>query len=99
MPVSYTHLGDALVELGQIEKGISKYIEAAEYADNSFNTPLYLMKAGELYESSGKYPDALKVYAVSYTHLDVYKRQSSTCANAPALKNISRLKRCLNTNI
>jgi len=54
--------GDALVELGQIEKGISKYIEAAEYADNSFNTPLYLMKAGELYESSGKYPDALKVY-------------------------------------
>jgi len=54
--------GDALVELGQTEKGISKYVEAAEFADNSFNTPLYLMKAGELYESTGKYAEAQKVY-------------------------------------
>ncbi|MBN2665664.1 MAG: tetratricopeptide repeat protein [Bacteroidales bacterium] len=54
--------GDALVELGQTEKGISKYLEAAEFADNSFNTPLYLMKAGELYESTGNYQEALKVY-------------------------------------
>ena len=42
--------GDAYVELGDIEKGVSKYIEAADYAKNSFNTPLFLMKAGELYE-------------------------------------------------
>ena len=54
--------GDAYVELGNIEKGISKYLEAAEYADNSFNTPLFLMKAAELYELDGKYPDALKLY-------------------------------------
>lgn len=54
--------GDALVELGQTDKGISKYMEAAEFADNAFNTPLYLMKAGELYELTGKYPEALKVY-------------------------------------
>lgn len=54
--------GDAYVELGEIEKGISKYIEAAEFAGNEFNTPLYLMKAGELYESSGKYDEALKIY-------------------------------------
>lgn len=54
--------GDAYVELGDINKGIAKYIEAAEYADNSFNTPLYLMKAGELYEQNGNYPEALKTY-------------------------------------
>lgn len=54
--------GDAYVELGNIEKGISKYLEAAEYADNSFNTPLFLMKAAELYDLEGKYPDALKLY-------------------------------------
>lgn len=54
--------GDAYVELGETEKGISKYIEAAEFAGNEFNTPLYLMKAGELYESSGKYDEALKIY-------------------------------------
>jgi tetratricopeptide (TPR) repeat protein len=54
--------GDAYVELGNIEKGISNYIEAADYAKNSFNTPIFLMKAAELYEMSGKFPEALKLY-------------------------------------
>jgi tetratricopeptide (TPR) repeat protein len=54
--------GDALVELGDLDKGILKYIEAADYAGNSFNTSLFLMKAGELYELGGKFPDALKMY-------------------------------------
>jgi tetratricopeptide (TPR) repeat protein len=54
--------GDAYVELGEVDKGISKYIEAADYAGNSFNTPLFLMKAGELYELNGKFQEALKVY-------------------------------------
>ncbi len=55
-------IGDAYVELGNTEKGISKYLEAADYANNSFNTPIFLMKAAELYELSSKYPDALKLY-------------------------------------
>lgn len=55
-------IGDAYVELGNTDKGISQYLEAADYADNSFNTPLFLMKAAELYELSQKYPDALKLY-------------------------------------
>ena len=55
-------IGDAYVELGNTEKGISQYLAAADYADNSFNTPLFLMKAGEMYEMSGNYKDALKVY-------------------------------------
>jgi tetratricopeptide (TPR) repeat protein len=54
--------GDAYVELGNLEKGVSKYIEAADFAKNSFNTPLFLMKAGEIYESTGKYREALKLY-------------------------------------
>ena len=54
--------GDALVELGDTEKGIDKYIEAAEYAENAFNTPLFLMKAAELYELNGNYAEALKIY-------------------------------------
>jgi tetratricopeptide (TPR) repeat protein len=54
--------GDAYVELGNTEKGIAKYLEAADFAKNSFNTPIFLMKAGELYELSGKYADALKLY-------------------------------------
>jgi tetratricopeptide (TPR) repeat protein len=54
--------GDAYVELGDLDKGISKYIEAADFAKNSFNTPLFLMKAGEIYELNGKYAEALTVY-------------------------------------
>ncbi len=54
--------GDAYVELGNTEKAITKYLEAADFADNQFNTPLYLMKAGELYEMSGKYTEALGLY-------------------------------------
>jgi tetratricopeptide (TPR) repeat protein len=54
--------GDAYVELGDLDKGVSKYLEAAEFAMSSFNTPLFLMKAAELYELTGKYSDALKLY-------------------------------------
>jgi len=55
-------VGDAYIELGDNEKGISKYLEAAEYAENSFNTPLYLMKAGEIRELEGNYAGALELY-------------------------------------
>jgi tetratricopeptide (TPR) repeat protein len=54
--------GDAYVELGNTEKGITKYLEAADFAENQFNSPLYLMKAAELYEMSGKYAEALELY-------------------------------------
>jgi tetratricopeptide (TPR) repeat protein len=54
--------GDAYVELGDLDKGIAKYIEAADYAENSFNTPVFLMKAGELYELKGNFAEALKLY-------------------------------------
>jgi tetratricopeptide (TPR) repeat protein len=55
-------MGDAYVELGNIDKGISKYTEAADFAKNSFNTPLFLMKAAELYELNSKFAEALKLY-------------------------------------
>lgn len=55
-------IGDAYVELGDTEKGVEKYLEAADYAKNSFNSPLYLMKAGEIHELNGSYDEALKIY-------------------------------------
>jgi tetratricopeptide (TPR) repeat protein len=54
--------GDAYVELGNLDKGASKYVEAADYAENSFNSPIFLLKAGEIYELQNKFQDALKVY-------------------------------------
>jgi len=55
-------IGDANVELGDTEEGVKYYLEAAEMADNSFHTPVYLMKAGIIYESEAKYTEALKLY-------------------------------------
>lgn len=55
-------IGDANVEMGNSASGIKYYLEAASMADNSFHSPIYLMKAGMLYELDGKYADALKLY-------------------------------------
>jgi tetratricopeptide (TPR) repeat protein len=55
-------IGDANVEMGNMEDGVKYYLEAADMADNSFHTPIYLMKAGMIYESEGKYAEALKLY-------------------------------------
>ncbi|MDZ7636330.1 MAG: tetratricopeptide repeat protein [Bacteroidales bacterium] len=55
-------LGDAKVELGDPGAGIKYYLEAADMADNSFHTPIYLMKAGMLHETEGNYAEALSLY-------------------------------------
>jgi tetratricopeptide (TPR) repeat protein len=55
-------VGDAYVEMGNLDKGVAKYIEAADYGKNSFSTPVFLMKAGEIYELQQKYAEALKLY-------------------------------------
>jgi tetratricopeptide (TPR) repeat protein len=54
--------GDAYVELGNTDKGVSLYLEAADFAKNSFNSPLFLMKAAEIYEGSARFKDALNLY-------------------------------------
>jgi tetratricopeptide (TPR) repeat protein len=55
-------IGDAKVELGDTDAGIRHYLEAAEMAENSFLSPIYLMKAGMLYESNSNWSEALKLY-------------------------------------
>ncbi|NSW95409.1 MAG: tetratricopeptide repeat protein, partial [Bacteroidales bacterium] len=48
--------------LGETSKAISNYLEAADFASNEFSSPLYLMKAAQLYELESKYAEALKLY-------------------------------------
>ncbi len=55
-------IGDARVELGDKDAGIKYYLEAAEMADNSFFSPICLLKAGMIYETDGKYSEALRLY-------------------------------------
>ena len=78
--------GDAYVELGEMDKGISKYIEAADFADNSFNTPLFLMKAGEIYELTGKYAESLKLYE------RIESEYPESTEGSSIEKNIARVK-------
>ncbi len=55
-------MGDAYVQKGNIEKGIKYYLKAASNKKDSFNSPVFLMKAGIAYEELGKYKEALEVY-------------------------------------
>ncbi|MBS0011618.1 MAG: tetratricopeptide repeat protein [Bacteroidales bacterium] len=61
-PVALGCIGDAYVELGQTDKGIEFYLKAANYSENTFYNPLYLMKAGQLHELEGRYDKAMELY-------------------------------------
>lgn len=55
-------MGDAYMELGKTEEGIEYYKKAADYEDNVFSSPLYLMKAAMALEFVGKFEEAKKYY-------------------------------------
>ncbi|MDP2336479.1 MAG: tetratricopeptide repeat protein [Bacteroidota bacterium] len=61
-PISVGAQGDAQRELGKTEKALDLYTEAYKMNDNDLTTPIYMLKAGELLESSNKSADALKLY-------------------------------------
>lgn len=54
--------GDAYMELGETDKAISLYLDAANTNPNEFTSPIYLMKAGMALESVGEYADAVSTY-------------------------------------
>jgi len=54
--------GDAYMELGETEKAIGYYENAAYHNENDFTTPLYLMKAANILENIGDYDQALDFY-------------------------------------
>ncbi len=55
-------MGDAYVQLGENSKGADYYIKAANLYVNKFTTPIYLMKAAQVYYSEGNYDKALELY-------------------------------------
>jgi tetratricopeptide (TPR) repeat protein len=54
--------GDAYMELGKTDEGISAYEKAASFSDNQIFTPYFLFKTGLAYEKAKKPADAKKVY-------------------------------------
>jgi len=49
------NIGDAFVEINQLEDGLKYYLDAANLNDNDFTTPLYLFRAGQLAMKLEKY--------------------------------------------
>ena len=55
-------MGDAYVELGDLENGVSQYEKAADRHDNYLLSPYYLRKAATVHEELGNWDRALKHY-------------------------------------
>lgn len=55
-------MGDAYVELGDMQQGVAMYEKAAAYSDNEDTAPTYLKKAGMVNESLGNNTKALEQY-------------------------------------
>lgn len=60
--ISLGSLGDAYINLNQIEKGISYYQKAVKNSNNNFTSPIYLKKAAIAYENIGNFDEALSNY-------------------------------------
>lgn len=63
-PVKTGSTGDAYAELGEKDKAVKLYTEAATLSDNAFTSPIYYLKAGLLYESMGNKEKALELYRI-----------------------------------
>lgn len=63
-PMAKGALGDAYLEKGDRAKAVSAYKSAATDDENEFTSPLFLLKAGELYELMGQYDDAVDAYTI-----------------------------------
>ncbi|MBL7962523.1 MAG: tetratricopeptide repeat protein [Flavobacteriales bacterium] len=54
--------GDALVELGRTDEALARFEKAASMETNDFTTPLFLMKAGLIYQEKGDWKKAAKAF-------------------------------------
>ncbi len=61
-PMARGAMGDAYLELGDKDKAAAYYLEAANMDDNGFTAPLFLFKAGQVYELLGNYDKAITTY-------------------------------------
>jgi len=58
----YSTLGDAYVEMDDLNKAITAYSSGIDKYKNNFSSPIILKKLGIVYEEQGKLEDALDTY-------------------------------------
>ncbi|WP_142687076.1 tetratricopeptide repeat protein [Chitinophaga polysaccharea] len=61
-PTAYGLIGDAYMELNKAEEGIESYKKAGHYNDNELTAPVYLFRAGQALEKTGKAEEAKVIY-------------------------------------
>ncbi len=61
-PAALGALGNTYVQLGEVEKGAETLVKAAKKADNTVLSPIFLVQAGEIYESLGEKAKALELF-------------------------------------
>jgi len=61
-PLAEGAIGDAYVELGDLDKGVNHYMKAARMTKNKLTSPVFLKKAGMVYEEKQSYGEALEAY-------------------------------------
>ena len=62
-PIAYGAIGDAYLELDNMDDALVFYKKAVNVSENNFTTPIYLMKLGFIYEQNHEYKKALEVYS------------------------------------
>lgn len=80
-PAAIGALGNCYAELDQLDKATSTLLKAAKKADNNSLSPIFLIQAGEIYESQGMKDKALECYkeiktkyvnSMQYAEIDKY---------------------------
>ncbi|MGV9011798.1 MAG: tetratricopeptide repeat protein [Flavobacteriales bacterium] len=54
--------GDALVELGRPEEAVGQFMKAADMVKSEYTTPMFLMKAGIVYQQQNDWKNAAKCF-------------------------------------
>lgn len=88
-PLAEGAIGDAYVELGDLDKGVKHYIKAAKMNSNKLTSPIFFKKAGLVYEDQKNYGDAVDAYtAIKNNYPDAQEAQDidKYIARATALK-------------
>jgi TolA-binding protein len=83
---AYSLIGDANLELGNIEEAISNYTKAARTNENKFTTPKYLAKLAVAQEEAGKVEDAIATYT------EIEEKYYESFEYAAARKHKARLE-------
>ncbi len=60
---AYALIGDAYMELKDLDNAVSYYKKASEYKPNEYFTPRYLLKLGIAYEAKKDYAGAVTAYS------------------------------------